>query len=409
MTFRFSYEAFTAGGKRVSGRIEAETLHQAHDKLLRQSLIPSAIMEDSRAAATVSFWRRDIRIARRVGPEARAAFLRELGLLLKAGIALDRSLRLMAGQARASRLGATIERVRERIVSGQSLQAALGAEAGFFEPDEIAMIGAGERSGDIVPLLADVAAALERRGELAARLSSALVYPAILLAMSLVALGVIMTVLVPNLLPLFENARTEPPLLVGALLALSRVIEQHGSMIAAACLALVAGLWFLSRQEKVALRLGSWMFRLPYVGPIAAELDTARFARSLACLIRSGAPLLQALAAAGGACRNPAARGMIARVAARVASGQRVAAALEEFAAMPAATRQFIAIGEEANRLEDMLLHAAQSNETAAYRRIERSMTALTPLLTLAIGGLIGGLIVAVMRAILSVNDLAFQ
>jgi type II secretory pathway component PulF len=230
-----------------------------------------------------------------------------------------------------------------------------------------------------------------------------------LLVVSLAALIVIVVVLVPNLEPLFEGSGAEPPPLVAVLMGLSHFLSGSWvELVVALAAATLLSIWAY-RQPAARTIFDRWQMKLPFFGSLAALSDSSRFCRALASLLRSGSPLLQAMEAAGNACRNPSSREMIKEACRDVSSGRRLAAALEKFTPMTTSTRQLIAIGEEANRLEDMLLHAAKSDEATVFRRVERAMTLLTPAMTLMIGGLVGGLIVSVMRAILSVNDLALQ
>jgi general secretion pathway protein F len=138
-------------------------------------------------------------------------------------------------------------------------------------------------------------------------------------------------------------------------------------------------------------------------------METIRTAASMALLLKSGIPLLQSLSIVQKACRNRAIRAALGEVVESVASGERLARAFSEFSVMPQAACHMIAVGEEANRLDELMMHIAQINETAVQQRLERVMTLLTPMLTLAMGLLVAGLIMSVMNAILSVNDLVIQ
>jgi general secretion pathway protein F len=147
--------------------------------------------------------------------------------------------------------------------------------------------------------------------------------------------------------------------------------------------------------------------RLPVIGPLVIQAETIRTATALGLLLKSGVALTQALSIAQKTTKNRVIQKAIAAANEKVAAGSRVARAFAECAVMPFSCCHLAAVGEEANRLDEMMLHIAQMNEAALHNRLERLMNLLTPTLTLTMGLLVAGLITAVMKAILSVNDMA--
>jgi general secretion pathway protein F len=248
--------------------------------------------------------------------------------------------------------------------------------------------------------------ALRRQIELSSRLNSALVYPAVLLAVSLLTLAVTMTVLVPNLLPLFENSRAPMPMIIRLFLAVRDHAALIGSATGMTLMAAVAGALRLRRDEKALFIRDRILLSLPVVGPLVRSAEAARVARSLALLLKSGMPVLQALSLAQTTARNRIIRYGLAAVAEQVAAGGRIGRAFERHAVMPAASCHLAAIGEETNRLDELMGHIAHIHETAMQERLERLTALATPVLTLVMGGLVAGLIFSVMKAVLSVNDL---
>jgi general secretion pathway protein F len=254
-----------------------------------------------------------------------------------------------------------------------------------------------------------LASSIRRRLELSSQIKAALTYPVILLVMSFLTIAIITTVLVPNLLPLFDGARKDPPLLIRIMLLLQDNID----LLAIALLVAVGSLWALWRRAKKNARLlakRDWlMLRAPLFGHLIVRAEAARIASVLALLLKSGIPLLQALSVVQRACKNRAVKTAFSQVVESVASGGSLAHAFWQFSIMPQASCHLVAVGEEANRLDELLMHIAQMNEAALQQKLERLMTLLTPVLTLLMGLLVGGLIMSVMRAILSVNDLVIR
>jgi general secretion pathway protein F len=290
---------------------------------------------------------------------------------------------------------------------GASLSEAMQRRARAFAADYVAIVRAGEVGGKVGQVLGELAELLERRQEIRARLHSALIYPLLLVGLSLVTLGIVVTVLVPSLATAFAESGRPLPAVVWFLMALQarwgEVLAGVGTGLAVGVYAFIAA----SRRPGPALVLDRLKLKAPLFGRIAAGRETARLARTLGTLLRAGVPLLQAL---GAACETIANRHMAAgleRALRLVREGARLHHALERETVLPAKAVRMITIGEEAGRLDRMLLKTAAMFELETERDIDRLMGLLTPLLTLVMAVLVGGLMATVMTAILSINELA--
>jgi general secretion pathway protein F len=404
---RFAYQAYTGKGDLVRGEIEARSQTHALQRLRSQGLIAFAA-EPVSAARKNSVWTLELR-SRRVGSAARLAFVYELGILLRAQLPIDQALRLLPEQAELRKCAAVLRAIAESVAGGKTLGEALAVDRELLHEHEAAMIRAAEHTGSVAEMLLQLAAAMRRQIELKARLKAALTYPVVLLLMSLFTIGVIAAVLVPNLLPLFEGTGTAPPLIIRIFI---RLHGNFGSLVM--MLAMLAAIAFAAAQrlksnENVLEKRDRLFLRLPVIGPLVEGTETVRTAQSLGLLLKSGIPLLQALSIVQKACKNRAVRAALGRAAEKVASGVRLARAFAELSVMPQASCHLAAVGEEANRLAELMAHIAQMNESAVQQRVERLMTLLTPILTLMMGVLVAGLIMSIMRAILSVNDLVLN
>ena len=276
-----------------------------------------------------------------------------------------------------------------------------------FTADEIGLLRAGEHTGALPVVLAEIATLQERRLALRGQLVSSLTYPAFLLAMVPVILAIIGLVLVPNLKPMFESSGASMPVILRVMVAAGDAWADHRFLLiacAAAAVAVVAGLF---RTERTKIAVWRAVASLPGLRTIVRKSEAARLCRTMGSLLRSGSALQTALAITAEVTGAPDVRRQLVGARDAVAQGEKLSRALSRVVALDANALQMVAIGEETNRLDAMLLYVAEQDEQAVASTLDRFMALLTPLLTVGIGLLVGGIVMSIMRAILSINDLA--
>ena len=399
---QFRYEAFSNTGAIAKGAVEANSLAGAIALLAQKNLQPYLVEPENQTQKT-SVLKFSIG---KPGSEWRAQFVRQLATLLAAGITLDRSLHLMAQQASRKSEQVAINGFAQAVTDGLSLSSALSKSDNLFKPDEIGLIKAGEQAGSPVPVLEELALLMERRIELRGKLASAMVYPAFLLALAPVSLIIIATVLVPNLAPLFENSGAAMPLALSAMMWFSREFQERGFLWLGLLVLLGIFTVWLTRLEKVSVLWEKYSLMLPFVGLLKRKTESARICRTLGSLIRSGSPLQSALQAVVEATPSKSTQVKLQKVRDAVVAGAKLGDALQAVSSIDKISLQMIAIGEETNKLDTMLLYVATGEERAVSHYIDRLMTLLTPLLTIALGLFVGGIVMSIMQAILSVNEL---
>lgn len=405
---RFRYSAYDATGRLRQGEAEAASLQAFLAWLHGQGLQPFETGEVA-GSGRLPWWQRDLTGPGRLSAASLRLLTRELATLVGAEIPLDEALRLVLLQSPAGKTRLVVEAVLARVLDGDSLSKAMRAQAGMFPDDYLSMLAAGEASGTLATVLDDMALYLDRVGELRARIGSALVYPAVLMAMAVIAITLILMALVPALEPIFADAGTPPPLAFQVFAGLSSLITGYWPHLLAGTAAAILLISALLRVPAVTAALDRLWLGLPIVGSLITNMEVGRFGRALGTLIRAGVPMLAALEISRGLARNSAVRSAIGRAAEQVKEGSALARPLEESGRFPALALRLIGVGEETGQLERMLTHVAQIYEIDVQRRIDRLMSLLTPALTLAIGLVVGGLILSVMNAVLSVNEVAFQ
>ncbi|MEQ1697437.1 MAG: type II secretion system F family protein [Hyphomicrobiaceae bacterium] len=407
---RFRFRAYDKQGVLTEGEIEARSREQALEALHQRGQFPLDVTGgDGPAKTAPNWWNRDITFGDGSLPLAGLTiFTRELATLVKADLTLDDALRIVSLQPLIPRRikTATLS-ILESIRQGDSLSGALAARGKEFPEYYWRLIQAGEASGSLAEVLDDLAKFLERASDVRSQVGSALLYPAVLLFAALGALTVILTVLIPTIVPLFKDAGAPlPPTLQFLVDGQSFLASNWAGVLIAATAALLAIILAL-RNTAIRSTLHRALLRIPILGGIIANRETARFARTLATLTHSGVPMLEAVRISGSVLQNQAFTTAVAKAGQALQEGGNLSQPLLRSGLFSELSMRLIAIGEQTGQLESMLMRVAEVYEATLQRQLTRLMSLLTPVLTLVIGGLVGGLILSVMSAILKVNELA--
>jgi general secretion pathway protein F len=399
-----SYRAYDTAGQEKSGVLNAPSETEALVKLRGLGLFPYEVSSGHQFKTSKSWLRMDIG---RSQPSLadRAMFARMIAALLRAGVPIDRALRHMITENRNGKIANLAGFCAEHVASGVALSQSLSIANSGFAVDEIGLIKSGEQTGTLVNVLEELSALLELRLDLRSKLTSAAVYPAVLVVMSLASLIVISTVLIPSITPLFEQSGQELPILVTVLLALRSVFLAHGWLILATTVLFVVLATILMRRPDVRTGLQRPFYKMS----LPRDIEAARVFRTLGTLLRNGVPLQHAISATSEVAKSAATRQQLRLTLDKVTAGSKLSNAVTHVDVIDNSALEMIAIGEETNQVDALLLYLAETREMDTSRRIERLMMLLTPVMTVVLGLLVGGLIMSVMRAILSVNNLALQ
>jgi general secretion pathway protein F len=416
---QFVYRAFTANGVVTAGTIAADCREAAIEALYSGGLTPFETTEmaaaDARQSPNASPRSANARTqfhklsGSRLDLRTLARFTVELSSLMSSGMPLDEAFRVIAASEPSGRAGRLAGALLKDVLAGAHLSEAMSAQPKTFAADYRAIVAAGEAAGALAPALAQVAALLTRRLELRSKVATALVYPAVLVVMSVVSVGIVIGVLIPSLSPVFTDAGLPLP----GILATFNKLEDNGATLAAGivlvAMAGITGLRALDRNPAGRRTRDRVLCSLPLAGRLILLREAAAFARALGTLVCARAPLMAALQTATGVIANVDLAARYAAAAALVPQGTSLKGAFASTGLIPPAGLSLIAVGEETGQLGPALVNVATSLEGELQQRIERLVGLLTPFLTLAIGGCVGGLILQVMTAVLSINNLAFQ
>ena len=333
----------------------------------------------------------------------------ELATLLESGLPLDKSLQVLIDLTEDNeRLSKLIARVLDKVKGGASLADALEQQAGIFSKFYLNMIRAGEAGGSLDDVLTRMSDYLERSQELKDTVSTALIYPAILLVMSLASLFVMLTFVVPQFTEMFESAGKALPVSTQIVVGLANWLQSYWW-------ALLAGIVSISSYMKFQLadpiRKKVWdgrFLKLPLAGTIITNKETANISRTLGTLLGNGVSILSALIIVRETVDNLVLAEAIQNAEEQLKQGKHLSDALLENRLFPKMAMQMIKMGEETGRLEEMLLRVAAIYDKQLRVAIQRLLAFLEPALIITLGLMIAGIIVSILLAILSVNDLAF-
>lgn len=406
---RFTFKAFDDTGALAAGEVAAANRESALEVLARRGQIPFDLSETV-SDVSLPWWQREVFGQGRLSSRNLAVFTRELASLVKAELPIDEALRIVAVQPMLpARLRQITNATLERVLEGEALSDAFTAQGNAFPEFYARLVKSGEMTGSLSDVLDDLAKVLERTAETRSRVGSALVYPAVLMIAAIIAMGVILTVLIPTLLPIFEDAGVQPPVLIRVLAGAQKFVAANWLVIAILAAAGVVALAIAARSPQFRLAIDRAVLRLPLIGSLIERRETARLARTLAVLSRNGVPILDTMRIASGVLTNRAYAQAVRQAGEEIKEGGTLSGPLTRSGLFPDLFLRLTAVGEKTGQMDTMQIRVAEIFETAVERQVERLTGLITPVLTLLIGGVVGGLIISVMGAIFSVNDLALK
>jgi general secretion pathway protein F len=408
---RFHYRAVNAAGDLVEGEIDGQNQAAVIDQLRGQGHMPLATMPVSARTEDVGsalqrWLRQPLFGHRKVGRAEVAMITRQLATMLDAGLTIDQTLRFLVDLADSEGLRRLLTDLLERVQGGSTLADACAEREEVFTRAYVSLVRAGEAGGALNDVLARLADYLENAETLAEQVKSALVYPIILLVMAGLSIVVLLTVVVPQFTPLFENAGAELPLLTRIVVGAGDLMQRYWWVL---LLALAIGWWQMRRQMRrpqSRARIDRMALKLPLIGSLLTRLDTARLARTLGTLLANGVPILNALSIATQTIGNAALREALAETATAVKEGKGVADPLARTGRFPQLAVRLIAVGERSGHLEQMLMKIAAIYDAEVRSTVDRLMSLLVPALTLSLGVVIATIIGAVLMANLSAYEL---
>lgn len=396
----FAYRATDLSATLVRGTIVADTARQARDELRGQGLTIHDILAESRSRKNSwSFLRRPARSRTKV-----SSAVRELATLLGAGIPLLEALDTLSGQYKGS-FRSSLLTLRERVAAGTGLAEAMREQPNVYDALCVQMVEVGENSGTLDTVLEQVAGFSERAMQFKDRVTSALLYPAIVLLMSLGVGMFLMTVVVPMLLDNLLDAGRPLPWPTRVLRALSDGVRVHGWWMGLSVLGVICGLVTVLRTERGKLAWHQVVLRLPLVGTMAQKQEIARIALIVSTLMKSGIVFLQAIETAARTTKNRVIGRALLSGRDAVMAGRDIGEALAPTGAFPPMVIQIFTVGQQSGKLEEMLDRLSEAYERQVNSLATRLAAVLEPILIVFLSLFVGFILFATILPILEAGN----
>ena len=399
----FAYRAADRAGRTVNGTMEAYDANAVIERLHREDFYPLRI----EPAAEQGRLGQRLFGAARVPARDVLAFTQQLATLVEAGLPLERAL-VVLGEVGASRqLRQIVQEVTQSVRAGSTLADALARHHPRpFSRLYVNTVRAGERGGVLELSLRRLAEHLDAARELREAIVSALIYPALLAVVGAGAVIFLLTFVLPRFAVILADMGQALPLPTRLVLAASDALIAYWWAIAAAGLAIVVVWQAIARSEKGRLQLDAWFLGLPIAGDVLRKVEVGRAIRTLGTLLSSGVPLLGALDVAREGAANRVVANALAAVHGGVKRGEGLARPMAQSGAFPTLVVHMVRVGEETGRLDDMLGRVAGTYEREVRVAVRRLVATLEPAIIVVLGLVVLGIVLAILLAILSVNEL---
>lgn len=398
----YSFRALGSDGKVRTGSLSAESEKIAAQELKRQGLIPVFVGTGPVKGGGITLPAFDFGKKRDV-----LFFTQEMSTLLTAGVPLDRALSIAGELTERPRFKPVILDVLRTLKGGRTLADSLATHPEYFAEIYINMVRAGEASGSLAAIFERLSDYERTRDELRGYIISSMVYPALLTLVGLTSIFVLLYYVVPRFSSVFAESRMAIPTPTRILLETSNLVRAYGAYAVGAVIAAAIGFRVYIGSPKGRYWWDGFRLKLPLLGDALRKAQTAQFARAMGTLVANSVPLVSSLNIARAIMTNRRMADALESVAAGIKRGEGVAAPLARSGQFPSLASHLLSIGEETGRLDAMFARMADIYEADTKAAIKRFTSLFEPLIILVLGVLVGVLILSMLLAITSINEIA--
>jgi general secretion pathway protein F len=401
----YKYRASTQEGKIVEGVMEAADNGAVALKIQEMGLLPVKIDLASRK----SIMTREIQWfgnKKKVRKKDLLVFTQELHTLVKAGFPLDRSLAILGQLAESPAMAGVIQDVLKEVKGGKSFSEGLGKHPEVFPKIYISMVKAGESGGALEEILHRLSTYLVTIDELRSYITSALIYPVLLSTVGIVSISILMIFVVPRFSTIFEEMKVPVPVPMAILQFVSGLLTNFWWLLLA--LIILIGIYIRNfrNSEKGRLKSDRWLLRFPMVGAVLRKVEIARFSRCLGTLLHGGVPLLQGMTIVREIIGNQSIAITIDPIRNGIKKGEGISQPMKQSGVFPPLAMHLIEVGEESGKLDTMLVQVADVYDVEVRDSIKNLIAFFEPALILVMGLVIGTVVVSMLVAVFSINDI---
>lgn len=397
----FRYKLLTASSGIVEGEKEALSRADLITELRKSGHIVLQIQQADKGKKFGFF-------LNRMSKKAVLPFTQELATLLEGGIPLDKSLSILVSGQEKNMIKDVVEDLLNGIKSGKSFAEALTNHVKLFSSVYINMVRAGEEGGVLPQVLKRLGAFQERLQKVRSEIISAMIYPLLLSSTGLVCVGALIVYVIPKFAQIFDGMGISLPFSTMILMGMSQYSIRYGWVFILAALVAFFSYKKAMKNNDTAVKLDQKKLRMPLLGNLLWKMQISRFARTLGTLLENGVPLLKSMDIVKDVLSNRYLADILGSVKGNVKEGAGLTLSLAKRGFLPEIAVHLLKVGEETGNLDQMLLKVADNFDADVEHRLKRLVTMVEPVLILLMGAVIGVIVISMLTAILSVNDLRF-
>lgn len=402
----FEYKAINSDNRVKKGIIDADTPRDARIKLKKDALFVTDIKESRRKkkAAVAIKGVTGVDAPNKARLEQVAAVTRQMASLLQAGIPLAETLRMIIEQAPDKKIESVFRDIREKVTQGMPLGDAVLQHPAYFTELYANMVRAGESSGALDKVLVRLAQFLQAQTRLKNKVGAAMIYPLIMMIVGVIVVAILMTAVVPKVTQLIRGRGQELPLPTQVLVACSDFLVNYWLLVMVGALCVVIAFQMFVNSDRGRLAFDTFKLKLPVFGDLARKQAMARFSITLATLLRSGVPALQAISITKNVLDNVVLQNALQTVHDRVVEGTDIATPMKMSGAFPPTISYMVGVGEQAGNLEEMLERISSTYDEEVDLATSKLTSVLEPLIIVLLAGVVAGIVIAIVLPLLQLQ-----
>jgi len=401
----YNYKASTIEGKVIEGAMEASDKGTVSVKLQEMGLIPIRIGSATRQSILSREiewpWKR-----KKVRRKDLLVFTQELHTLVRSGFPLDRSLAILSQLAESQAMAEVVQAVLKDVKGGKSFSEALAEHPAVFPKVYVSMARAGEVGGALEEMLGRLVFYLSTSEDLRSYIIGAMIYPVLLSTVGLASVTILTLFVVPRFASIFADMGVSLPLPMAVLSGLSSFLSRFWWLVIVMIVLVVIYFKRLLEDEQGRLKWDRWLLQMPLLGSVLQKIEVARFSRTLGTLLHGGVPLLQSMNIVRDIIGNRSIAKTIEPIRNGIKKGEGISLPMKQSGVFPPLAMHLIEVGEESGKLDTMLNQVAEVYDTEVRNSIKNLIAFFEPALILLMGIIIGTIVVSMLTAIFSINDI---
>jgi len=405
----YSYKATDKSGKFVEGAIDAPDYRAAVQQIRQLNYFPVKVSEGKTSTKVTSGLKLSLpSLGSGIPTKDLMTITQQLATLVESGLTLDEGLSTLVKLAENEKIHSKLSDIRTRVHAGSSFADALEEHPDAFSKLYINMVRAGEAGGMIGEALARLTLFLEKSVELKGNIRSAMVYPAILSFVGGAAVIILIAFVVPQFSKLFEDMGAALPIPTQIMLSISSIITDYWALLILGILAGTGACTFSIKTNTGRLWWDGLLLKLPLFGSLIRKIEVSRFSLTMATLLKSGVPILQAMEIVESILINRVISDSISNLKQALKRGKGLSGPLQEAGVFPPMAVHMITVGETSGALDDMLTRVSETYDKEVEQSIKQVISLIEPFMILFMALIIGFIVVSMLLAIFSANDIAF-